>query len=258
MRNTIIEHLARIQAEENVRILYACESGSRAWGFASEDSDYDVRFIYVRPIERYLALDPDRDVIEWTDDSKLLDFAGWDLRKALYLFRKSNPPLLEWLQSPQVYMEQGITRPRMVSLVADCFAPRSCIYHYLHMAEGNHHDYFRGQQVIVKKYFYVLRPLFACHWIEKTDTMAPIEFRKLFEQIPDENVLDELNRLLERKLSGHELDLSPRIPLLDKFIIKSIEHFKKHATDFRKQSVETCVLDELFIDVMREAWDVRI
>lgn len=64
MRERIIELLHSIEAEHGVKVLYACESGSRAWGFASPDSDYDVRFVYVRPLEDYLSLVPVRDVIE--------------------------------------------------------------------------------------------------------------------------------------------------------------------------------------------------
>jgi len=94
--------LARIEEDENISILWACESGSRAWGFESQNSDYDVRFIYLQRTEEYLRASDLRDVIEKpiSDD---LDISGWDLPKALRLFRKSNPPLLEWLQSPIVY-----------------------------------------------------------------------------------------------------------------------------------------------------------
>ncbi|HTY22758.1 MAG TPA: nucleotidyltransferase domain-containing protein, partial [Desulfomonilaceae bacterium] len=96
MEESVRNHLGKIEADENIRVVYACESGSRAWGFPSVDSDYDVRFIYIRPVEWYLSIDEKRDVIERPIDAGL-DISGWDLRKALQLFRKSNPPLLEWL-----------------------------------------------------------------------------------------------------------------------------------------------------------------
>lgn len=105
MEDTIRSRLDAIQASENVCIVYACESGSRAWGFPSADSDYDVRFIYVRPVEWYLSIDDKRDVIECPVEDGL-DINGWDLRKALRLSRKSNPPLLEWLGSPIVYLQK--------------------------------------------------------------------------------------------------------------------------------------------------------
>ena len=106
MHKRIVESLRQIECEEDVTILYACESGSRAWGFESTDSDYDVRFIYLRKTPWYLTIQNKRDVIE-RPISDELDIAGWDLPKALGLFRKSNPPLLEWLRSPVVYLEEA-------------------------------------------------------------------------------------------------------------------------------------------------------
>src|ERR1043166_5445755 len=146
--------LTDIEQTEAVRVLYAVESGSRAWGFESTDSDYDVRFLYVRPRDWYLSIDVEtkRDTIEKpiTDD---LDVSGWDLRKALKLFRKSNPPLLEWLQSPIVYLERFSTAVRLRELTKEYFSPKSCLHHYLHMAEGNFRQYLQTEIVRLKKYF---------------------------------------------------------------------------------------------------------
>ncbi len=119
----IQDELARIEGEEGVRIVYACESGSRAWGFPSRDSDYDARFLYIRPVEWYLSITEKRDVIE-RPISNMLDITGWDLRKALRLFRKSNPPLLEWLQSPTVYKETGSAAEALRSLSPLAFSPK--------------------------------------------------------------------------------------------------------------------------------------
>ena len=175
MREQIVEQLRLIEKEEQVRIIYACESGSRAWGFPSKDSDYDVRFLYIRPADWYLSIFDRRDVIE-RPISDMLDINGWDIRKALNLFRKSNPPLLEWLQSPLVYMEAFTVTEQIRRLSPLTFSPRSCMYHYLHMAKGNYRMYLQGEQVNIKKYFYVLRPVLACQWIERSNTMPPIEF----------------------------------------------------------------------------------
>src|SRR5947209_3872560 len=106
MKDKIIAKLYEIEKEQSVKILYAVESGSRAWGFASKDSDYDIRFIYVHPIDWYISIEEKRDVIEYPVKD-LLDFSGWDIRKALQLYKKSNPPLYEWLVSPIVYLEHG-------------------------------------------------------------------------------------------------------------------------------------------------------
>ena len=115
MEQAIKANLAEIEARENVRIVYACESGSRAWGFPSSDSDYDVRFIYLHPLEWYLSIVDKRDVIEDPITGQL-DVNGWDLRKALQLFRKSNPPLFEWLNSPIVYLEKYSVASRRLLL----------------------------------------------------------------------------------------------------------------------------------------------
>lgn len=151
MKDTIRSRLDAIQASENVCIVYACESGSRAWGFPSADSDYDVRFLYVRPAEWYLSIDEKRDVIERPFEGGL-DINGWDLKKALRLFRKSNPPLLEWLGSPIVYLEKYPVAARMRELARVSYSPSACQYHYLHMARGNFREYLRGEIVWVKKY----------------------------------------------------------------------------------------------------------
>ncbi len=146
MRERIFQQLEIIEADKDVRILYACESGSRAWGFPSKDSDFDVRFIYVHPTSWYLSIDDKRDVIEKNIDD-CLDISGWELRKALRLFRKSNPPLLEWLQSPVVYLEKHKTADKLRDLRVVYFSPKSCLYHYLQMARRNYRDYLQGTQV---------------------------------------------------------------------------------------------------------------
>ena len=142
-----------IERTEGVRLLYACESGSRAWGFASTDSDYDVRFLYLRPREWYLSIDVERrrDVIERPIDG-LLDINGWDLRKALGLFRKSNPPLLEWLHSPIVYLDRHGVAERLRALLEQYYSPTACFHHYYHMAKGNYREYLKGEEVKLKKY----------------------------------------------------------------------------------------------------------
>ena len=106
MRETILRELDRIEAEHDVRILYAAESGSRAWGFASPDSDYDVRFVYVRKAFEYVRLDEPRDGIEHVNDG-LLDINGWDLKKAMGQFARGNATLFEWSGSPHCVQNNG-------------------------------------------------------------------------------------------------------------------------------------------------------
>ena len=135
MRTKILEALRRIEEEEGVRIIYACESGSRAWGFASEDSDYDVRFIYVRPMDWYLSVDDRKDIVEVPVDDNL-DINGWDLRKSLSLLRKSNSVILEWLASPVRYRTHDSYVPLLTELSQRAFLPQSSCRHYLGMARA--------------------------------------------------------------------------------------------------------------------------
>ncbi len=247
--------LKQIEQEEGVRILYACESGSRAWGFPSKDSDYDVRFIYVRPVNWYLSIVEKRDVIE-RPISDLLDINGWDLKKALNLFRKSNPPLLEWLQSPIPYLEQFSVTEKIRQLSPLTFSPRSTMYHYLHMAKGNLRAYLQGDFVKIKKYFYVLRPILACGWIEKYGSMPPMEFEELVEQmLPDSILKKEIYTLLARKKASVELDLEPKISVINDFLERQIAYFEetaKHISVSGEQQDQA--LDDLFRDVLKEVW----
>ena len=139
MRDEILKRLEVIEQEDSVSILYACESGSRAWGFPSVDSDYDVRFIYKHDADWYLSIDVEekRDVIERPINDEL-DISGWDIRKALQLLRKSNPPLLEWLSSPILYRENPGVAEKLRTAMAEFYSPLSSFHHYLNMARNNH------------------------------------------------------------------------------------------------------------------------
>lgn len=252
----IRQQLEIIEQEEHVRILYACESGSRAWGFPSKDSDFDVRFLYVRPVEWYLSVFEKRDVIE-RPISNMLDINGWDLRKALALFRKSNPPLMEWLQSPIQYVEKHTVAQQLRSHSALAFAPRSCLFHYLNMAKGNYRDYLQGEQVRIKKYFYVLRPILACEWIEQWNSMPPMEFERLMDAvIPQQSELKEtIQELLIRKKAGDELDYEPKLSIIHDYLEERIRYLEgitasfKKASDFPEQQI-----DSLFRDALKEVW----
>lgn len=215
---TICRSLKEIETEFDVTIFYACESGSRAWGFESTDSDYDVRFLYYHGLDWYLSVNDKRNVIEKPINDSL-DINGWDIRKALKLLRKSNPPLLEWLQSPIVYKEIKRSTRLLRKVFPKYYSSRNCNYHYLHMAQGNFREYLQGELVWTKKYFYVLRPILACRWIERFDEPVPMEFQKLLDETVDNTELTlEITKLLEQKKQGEELDYAPRIPSISNFI----------------------------------------
>lgn len=229
MFNAVVEELRRVERARGVRILYACESGSRAWGFASRDSDYDVRFIYANVPDWYLAIDERRDVIEEpiSDD---LDVSGWDLRKALRLLRKSNPPLLEWLKSPIVYAQDEQFVREFRALAGEYYSPERCFKHYLHMAWGNASRYLQGDAVWLKKYLYVLRPMLACRWIERGLGEPPMLFDDLVARVVEEREAQEaIARLLVLKKAGDELDRAPRIEPLSRFIETELDRLENLA-----------------------------
>ncbi|MFP7487298.1 nucleotidyltransferase domain-containing protein [Priestia filamentosa] len=260
MKNIVLDTLKKIERDYNVKVLYACESGSRVWGFPSKDSDYDVRFIYVHHPEDYLVIDPmgvgtRRDVIELPINDEL-DVSGWELTKALKLFRKGNAPLLEWLNSDIVYYEKFSTIQQMRDLIKDIFAPTSAIYHYLNMARNNFREFIQGEEVKIKKYFYVLRPVLACRWIEQYNEFPPLHFELLLDKvIPQGELKREIFVLLERKKAGDELDLEPRINAINEFLEAQIAHLNAYAKSLKfNPDNPTDRLNKIFKSTLDEVW----
>lgn len=247
VKSAIINKLKEIENSEQIKILYAVESGSRGWGFESRNSDYDVRFIYVHPLEWYLSIEDKRDVVEHLT-SKPLDFSGWDIKKALKLFKSSNPPLYEWLSSPIVYLEDGDFAQKLRDLTNQFYSPVACMHHYLSMSKGNYKAYLIKEKVNLKKYFYALRTIFACLWIEEHKTIPPMEFEKLFKaQKLDGRLKDEIQKLLVRKKSGEELDNEVRIELINKYLEEKIKYFENYIKTLPVKSAhKTDLLDPLF------------
>lgn len=218
MRAKINSHLQAIEKKYNIQILYACESGSRGWGFASPDSDYDVRFLYVHPPEWYLRVSPGRDSIEIPIDAEL-DICGWEWRKALGLMKKANPTLIEWLYSPVVYQETPEPIAELRRLVPQWFSPARARYHYLSMAKKNFRGYLQGEEVRLKKYFYVLRPLLAVRWIESGRGAPPMQFSHLLAgTVTEPELLAEVHALLELKMRAGEAEYGPRREAIHAFI----------------------------------------
>lgn len=225
MRAQIMTHLRTIEAEHDVTILFACESGSRGWGFASPDSDYDVRFIYVNRLPWYLRVEPGRDVIELPISGDL-DINGWDLRKALGLMRESNPTLLEWLRSPIVYCEEAQSMARFRALAERVFSSAKAWHHYTSMARKNFREHLHADEVRYKKYLYVLRPLLAARWIRDLPGVPPMRFAELAQRTLDATVdtalIAEINALLEVKMRAGESATSPRWVGLHDFIEREL------------------------------------
>lgn len=210
MRNVMImisrieQELSEIEIKYSVKIIYACESGSRAWGFASENSDYDVRFIYAHTKDWYLTIDEKRDVIEIPIDGDL-DINGWDIRKSLMLLRKSNSPLLEWISSPIKYKNVEPIMNSFVELSEDAFLPESSCHHYLSMAKNIISNFDDGETIKMKAYLYAVRTILCCKWIVNRLNQPPMRIQELIDEYLPSGYLNELvKNLIDEKSRGTE------------------------------------------------------
>ncbi|TPN83739.1 nucleotidyltransferase [Mesorhizobium sp. CU2] len=201
-----------VARSQGARILFAIESGSRAWGFPSPDSDYDCRFVYIRPIADHLVLEQARDVIEFPLEGEI-DAGGWDLRKALLLALGGNAVIVEWAKSPIVYEETPGFRARLRDLLGEIVDPVRVSRHYLGLARSHvgKTGSFAGE-VKLKKLFYLIRPIVALDWMEQ----------RHFVGLPPMNMVDclaetevpaqaasEIHRLIEKKRETREMGTGP-------------------------------------------------
>ena len=249
MKELIQEKLREIEQREECRILLAVESGSRAWGFASPDSDYDVRFIYVRPEKAYLRLDRTRDVIEVPINDEL-DINGWDIDKTLRLLHKSNPTVFEWFSSPIIYQTSALA-DQFRPIMQKYFSSKAGLWHYLHMAEGNYRDYLRGEMVRAKKYFYVLRPILACKWILEKGTPPPMLFAELVKSELPDDLSETVYQLLDLKMNSPEIKEIPRIDQLNRYLDTGIVSVKEQIEKLPNTPVQDWnELNELFFSVL--------
>lgn len=252
-RTLIGTRLAALAAEHQVKIVTACESGSRAWGFPSPDSDYDVRFIYVHPKTWYLALEEGRDVIDLPiEDSAvgLLDFGGWDMRKTLRLARKSNPVIWEWLQSPIIYQANGLGQtPPLRKMLDPFYSPITACHHYLSLARGTMERELNSPTVKIKKYFYMLRPLLAAAWIERYREVPPMELTPLLALLDGQPAIKaSIDDLLERKQVTDEQVPIARITVLDDFLAQELARLQVSAKQLPAAAAgDPAVLDGLFL-----------
>ena len=254
IRTEILRRMHNAEKEHGVRILLAVESGSRAWGFESPNSDFDARFIYIHPRDWYLSvgLEEQRDVIEYpiVDD---IDLNGWDLRKALRLFWKSNPAFVEWIQSPIVYAQNGNFANLARALLPSVYSCESGVHHYRSMAKTNFRGYLKADLVPLKKYFYVLRPLLAVRWLVRYSTAAPIEFHKMLHLVEDNPPLvADIMALLERKRKTPELGLDLAVPSINSFVENELARLETYVPPVHLRGDVLHQLNDVFHQVLRE------
>ncbi len=223
-RSHIAARIAEVAASEGVQVLYAAESGSRAWGFASPDSDYDVRFIYAHPRAWYLSLAEQRDVIERPLDEQLVDLAGWDVRKALRLLLKSNPAFYEWLVSPIVYRDDGGFAAAARDLFVRHASPSVVARHYHSIARGQWRSEIADtEQPKLKKYFYVIRPLLSLQWVVREGRLPPMGLDALLEHCTMPiDVRAAVSELLHAKRETPELGRGKRIAVIDDWALSAL------------------------------------
>jgi len=261
MKDRIHKHFKNLEEQKSIKIIFAVESGSRTWDFASKDSDYDIRFIYARPLVSYLAINSCnlKDSINFQDG--LLDFAGWDLRKALSLYRKSNPAIMEWLESDIVYMDRfGLAKTLFDwRIKGGYWNEKASQYHYYHMANNNWRRYLaNGTTVNHKKYLYVIRPLLSVLWSDYYHTPPPLNITRLINHMthtPSEH--SRMTELVSKKRGGAELGGFKRQPTLDKWIEGVLEKYKSgfSGEPVKKNADE---LTALFLATMTKAWGISL
>lgn len=255
MKDTIVENLKKLEQQYDIKVVFAVESGSRSTGIPSQDSDYDVRFIYVHRLEWYLSIDEKRETLE-VPISEKLDLNGWELRKSLRLLRKSNPHLFEWLHSGILYARATTFLEKIKSLENEVFSAKPALFHYLNMAKRNATDYFQSEKIKTKNYFYVLRPVLACLWIEKYHTFPPVELRSLVPKlIQSTEIKQEIETIIERKVAGTTETSNEGFQKLTQFLQHELDRLEGVAYNWSESKDDsTPQLNKLFREILEEAW----
>jgi hypothetical protein len=252
MNDIIKKYLKEIEEQNDIKILLACESGSRAWGFPSPDSDYDIRLIYKHKTDWYLTLTEGKDTIDIMLEDNMLDISGWDLRKTLRLLWKSNPPLFEWIQSPIIYNYDVKFMFELNELAKSCYSRIATIHHYLSMAKKGLDEIENIEIYKLKKFFYALRAASACRWIIDKDDIPPIYFPNLINGLELNSTLkSRINLLIELKEQKNESYLhSGEIELID-FIKESIDLAEINGKQLPAANGDYSLLDTFFGDVVK-------
>ena len=260
MQKEILNVLGNIAETHGVTILYAAESGSRAWGFASEDSDYDVRFIYAGPVEHYLRfnIELQRDVLEPKMENPLLDISGWDIRKALGLFTRSNSTLLEWLHSPICYINPHPSIVKLRLIAENAFNPTALMFYYYRMAKHHAREFLQDEMVSLKKYLYVLRALMAVDFIRETQTLPPVDFLSLWTRTaafakPVSVIEGAVAELLRLKHEAKEIGVGRRIAVLDTYIARALDTNTAAFVNFKRDDLRSREWDDRLNAIFREA-----
>lgn len=250
MESTIKKYLLEVAESKDLKILMAVESGSRAWGFPSTDSDYDVRIIYIKNKDWYLSINDKKDNIDYFY-GELLDINGWDIRKSLRLLKRSNVTPFEWAQSPIVYMEQDGFRERLMTLANKYFLPIHSLNHYKGIAH-NSFETLDGNQIKLKKLFYVLRPILAAKWILDTRSLPPMDIFSLMKNLKEDTVKYKIQELIEIKATAKESFVYTIDRDIKNFIEESLRLFSETKLPKEKPIIEDEDLNVFYRSLLKE------
>jgi hypothetical protein len=258
VKEEIVNELQRIEEKYNIKVVFACEAGSRAWELHSQDSDYDVRFIYTEHTDRYLSIDPvehgrNKDVIESRPNQKV-DMVGWEITKTLRLFRNSNPSLLEWLNRGDIYLEPYQAIKQLKNMQNKVISQKTCLYHYINMAFNNLRK-VKDKRIPVKQALTVLRPLLSALSLKKLSVFPTGNFLSLTENISNGPIRSEIQMLVaEKQESGQNIVL-----LSDELIswieteMNSLKKYAEHLQSWQNDTTEQ--LNQIFRGLLKEVWD---
>ncbi|MBK9980910.1 MAG: nucleotidyltransferase domain-containing protein [Saprospiraceae bacterium] len=251
MEEKISGHLNNIEVRHDIKILLACETGSRAWGFPSPDSDFDVRLIYMHKKDWYLSLNEKKDTIELMLEDNEIDISGWDIRKSLRLLYKSNPPLLERIQSPIIYRSDPDFLHDINDLANLCYSKIATMHHYLSMSKKILPEIEDQKKYKLKKFFYALRSSLACRWIIERNEIPPIQFEKMVTELNVEsNLQSRIKELIELKSGKEEAYFhTGENDLLD-FIRLNIDLAENKGLSLPSAKSKPAQLDVFFINIL--------
>jgi len=239
--------LTNIEQKKKIKILYACETGSRAWGFPSPDSDYDIRFVYMHERDWYLNLSQRKDTIEIMDGD--LDITGWDLRKCLTLLKKSNAPLIERFQSPIEYYSVPGFKDDFKKMIEGYYSPIAVFYHHHSLAKKFWEELKDKDEYKLKSLFYLVRSLLSCNWILEDKQVLPMDIFGLMQYATDEQKL-KINELIALKATVREKYQHPKDTNVHEWIVAWFEKAEAGKDKLEAKKKDIADLNEFFLKML--------
>ncbi|GAB2830081.1 nucleotidyltransferase domain-containing protein [Ferruginibacter profundus] len=239
--------LSGIERKKNIKILYACETGSRAWGFPSPDSDFDIRFMYMHDRDWYLSLSVKKDTVEIMDGD--LDITGWDLKKSLTLLKKSNAPLIERFNSPIEYFSVPGFRDEFQDLIANYYSPIAVFFHHYSLAKNFWEELKDKKELKLKSYFYLVRSLLSCNWIIKDNTVLPMHIEGLMKYV-EEEYKERLRALIAVKATVGEKYVHKKDEKLNEWILHLFEYVEAGKENLAVNNADMGLLNDFFLKML--------